>query len=119
MNRKKQQHNFYRQKISSQSNCVKPLENIKQGFKRRNIWNKYGSATTKKPKNNDLHYMIDPTFRNVNRMLVPSFKNDNDDPTRHLFDKYYMPLAEIKDFNALIGNKPFFDQPIKKQTRNI
>ena len=52
-------------------------------------------------------------------MLVLSFKNGNDDPTRHLFDKYYMPLAEIKDFNALIGNKPFFDQPIKKQTRNI
>ena len=63
--------------------------------------------------------MINPTFRNVNRMLVLSFKNGNDDPTRHLFDKYYMPLAEIKDFNALIGNKPFFFYFIKKQTRNI
>ena len=26
-----------------------------------------------------------------------------------------MPLAEIKDFNALFDNKPFFDQPIKKR----
>ena len=24
-----------------------------------------------------------------------------------------MPFVEIKDFNALISNKPFFDQPIK------
>ena len=24
-----------------------------------------------------------------------------------------MPLVEIKDFNALIDNKPFFDQPVK------
>ena len=24
-----------------------------------------------------------------------------------------MPLAKIKDFNALIDNKPFFDQPVK------
>ena len=23
-----------------------------------------------------------------------------------------MPLVEIKDFNALIDNKPFFDQPV-------
>ena len=26
-----------------------------------------------------------------------------------------MPLLEIKDFNALIENKPFFDQPVKKK----
>ena len=24
-----------------------------------------------------------------------------------------MPLVEIKDFNVLIDNKPFFDQPVK------
>ena len=30
-----------------------------------------------------------------------------------------MPLVEIKDFNALIDNKPFFDQPVKnKQEAN-
>ena len=26
-----------------------------------------------------------------------------------------MPLVEIKDFNALIDNKPFFDQPVKSK----
>ena len=26
-----------------------------------------------------------------------------------------MPLVEIKDFNALIDNKPFFDQPVKNK----
>ena len=30
-----------------------------------------------------------------------------------VFDKYYMLLVDIKDFNALIDNKAFFDQPIK------
>ena len=33
--------------------------------------------------------------------------------TRNSFDKYYMPLVEIKDFNALFDNKPFFNQPVK------
>ena len=26
-----------------------------------------------------------------------------------------MPLAEFKDFNILINNKPFFVQPVRKQ----
>ena len=26
-----------------------------------------------------------------------------------------MPLIEIKDVNALIDNKPFFDQPVKNK----
>ena len=26
-----------------------------------------------------------------------------------------MALVELKDFNALIGNKPFFDQPVKNK----
>ena len=34
---------------------------------------------------------------------------------RETLDKYYMPLVEIKDFNALIDNKPFFDQPVKNK----
>ena len=32
-----------------------------------------------------------------------------------MIDKYYMPFIEIKDFNALTNNKPFCEQPIKKQ----
>ena len=34
---------------------------------------------------------------------------------RDSFNKYYMPLEEIKDFNALIDNKPFFDRPVKNK----
>ena len=26
-----------------------------------------------------------------------------------------MPLVEIKNFNALISNKPFFDQPVRNK----
>ena len=48
-------------------------------------------------------------------MFVLSFKNDNNDPTKNYFDKYYMLLVEIKDFNALIDNKSFFEQPVKSK----
>ena len=52
-------------------------------------------------------------------MFVISFKKGNDDPTRNYLGIYSMGLVEIKDFNTLIDNKPFFDQPVyKKQTRS-
>ena len=38
---------------------------------------------------------------------------------RDSFDKYYMPFVEIKDFNASIDNKPFFDQPVKSKQEGI
>ena len=60
-------------------------------------------------KNDNLYYMIDETFRNINRLFVLSFENSFIDPTRNSFDEYYIPLVEIKNFNALIDNKPFFN----------
>ena len=67
-----------------------------------------GSSPVTVTKNNNLDYMIDPTFRNMNRLFVLSFTNGNDDPTRDFFDKYNMPLVEMKDFNQLIGKKKHF-----------
>ena len=48
-------------------------------------------------------------------MFILSFKNGNGNPTRHSFVKYYVPLVEIKDCNALTNNEPFFDEPVKKK----
>ena len=67
---------------------IKILENIKQGFKITISWNKYRSEITTQPKNNNLDYLIDPTFRNINRLFALSFKNNSNDPTRYSFDKY-------------------------------
>ena len=46
-------------------------------------------------------------------MFILSFKNGDDGPIRDSFDNYYMGLVEIKDFNVLIDNTSFFDQPVK------
>ena len=70
------------------------------------------------PKHNNLDYLLDRTFGNINRLLVISFKNGNGDPSRLCSDTYYMQLVEIKDINELIDNKQFFDQSVKK-TRSV
>ena len=94
------------------------LENIKQGF-RKISWNKYRSEITTQTKNNNLDYLIDLTFRNINRLFILSFKNGSNDPTRNSFDKCYMPSVGINGFNALIENKRFFLSASTKQTRSL
>ena len=91
------------------------LENIMQGFKRVISWNKYRSEIIKQTKSNNLDYLVDPTFRNVNRLFFLSFKNGDNDSTRNSLDRNNILLVEIKDLNALIENKPFFDQPVKNK----
>ena len=51
----------------------------------------------------------------IAKRFVFSFKNGNNDLTRDSFDEDYMSLVEIKDFNALIDNKPFFDEIVKNK----
>ena len=55
--------------ILSINDNIKFLENMKQGFKRTISWNKYRSEITTQPKNNNLDYLIDPPFRNINRLF--------------------------------------------------
>ena len=91
------------------------LESIKQAFKRTTSWNKYRSELTAQPKNNNFHYLVDPTIRNINRLFVLSFKNGNNDPARDSFNEYYMPLVEMKNLDALVENKSIFNQPVKNK----
>ena len=74
-----------------------------QGFKRTVSLNKYRSERTTQVKSTNLDYLVDPTFRNIYRLFVLSFKNEDDDSKRYSFNKYYMSLVEIKDFNALVN----------------
>ena len=70
------------------NNNIKFLEIIKQGFKRKIFGNKCRSEITAHPKNNNLDYMIDPTFRNIDRLLVSLLKNEGVDPEKiFLIDK--------------------------------
>ena len=56
------------------------LEHLKQGLKRAKSWNKYRFEITTQPKNNNSDHIIDPTFRNVNRLFDFSFRNGVIDP---------------------------------------
>ena len=65
--------------------------------------------------NNNLNYLIDPTFITVNRLFVLSFVRNAEGDNRDSFSRYYVPNARIKDFNVLIDGKSFFDLPAKNE----
>ena len=72
-------------------NDNKMLEQLKTGFKRTIKWNKYRSEISNETRNNNLNYLIDPTFTNANRLFVLSFENE-----AQIYQMYQM-----KDFNVL------------------
>ena len=75
---------------------------------------------TAQPQNNNLNYLVDPTFTNVNRLFVLSFRriageNNTTKDHRDSFSHYFVSNVEIKDFKVLIDGKSFFDLPVKNE----
>ena len=96
----------------SKDDEIKLLTNLKSGFKREIIWNKYRSQITTEAINNNLNILIDPTFTNVNRLFVLAYQNADD---RQLFSQFYLLKVLVKDFNVIIDKLAFFDLPIKTE----
>ena len=75
---------------------------------------------TIQPQNNNLNYLIDPTFANINKLFVLPFQriageNNTTKDRRDSFSHYYVPDVRVKDFNVLIDGKSFFYFPVKNE----
>ena len=99
----------------SNENDTKLLEQLKSGFKKTIKWNKYRSQMTIQPQNNNLNYLIDPTFTNINRLFVLPFTRGDTRDYRSSFSNYYVPDTKIKDFNVLTDGKSFSDLPVENE----
>ena len=97
--------------LSTQDNA-KLLQQRRSGFKRKINWNKYQSDPKTYAQKIYLNQLFNPIFQGVNMLFVLSFENE-DDRTSH--SNYYVPKVEIKDYNVMIDDKNFFDQPINSQ----
>ena len=96
----------------SKDDEIKLLTNLKSGFTREIIWNKYRSQMSTEAVNNNLNILVDPTFTNVNRLFVLAYRiADN----RQSFSQFYLPNVMVKDFNVIIDKLAFFYLPIKTE----
>ena len=73
----------------SKDDEIKLLTNLKSGFKREIIWNKY-------------------RFHKITNVLAYQTAND-----RQSYFQFYLPRVMVKDFNVIIDKLAFFDLPIK------
>ena len=89
----------------SKDDEIKLLTNLKSGFKREIIWNKYRSQMSTEEANNNLNILIDPTFTNVNRLFVLAYRTADD---RQSFCQFYLPNVMVKDYNVIIDKLAFF-----------
>ena len=105
----------------SKENDTKLLEQLKTGFKKTIKWNKCRPQMTVQPQNNNLNYLNDPAFTNVNRLFVLLFVIINAGYKRDTFSDYYVPNVETKlwclnlNFDVFIDGKSFFDSPVKNE----
>ena len=93
---------------------AKLLKQLESGFKRTVYWNKYHSKVTQQAQNQNLDFLIDPSFQGVNRLFVLSFENSR---VRENCKQDFYPTVEIKDYNVIIDGKDFFDQRVKNDLR--
>ena len=96
----------------SKDDEIKLLTNLKSGFTREIIWNKYRSQVSTEAINSNLNILKDPTFTNVNRLFILAYQNADD---RQSPSQFYMPRVRIKNFNVIIEKLAFFDLPIKTE----
>ena len=101
----------------SKENDTKLLEQLKSGFKKTIKWNKCRSKMNIHPQNNNLNYLIDPTFPNVNKSFVLSFKTRIISDDRDSFSDYYVSNVGIKDFCVLNDGKSFLDLPVRNEQK--
>ena len=59
-----------------------------------------------------MHFLIDPSFQEVNRHLGLLFTNDDDRTARRI---YLIPAMEIKVYNFFIDGRKLFDQSVKNK----
>ena len=97
----------------------KLLPRLKSGLKRKTSLNKYLIKPELLAQNANLNNLIEPSLQGVNILFVLAFEHDNDNDWRISNKRYYIPNVEIKDYNVMIDEKNFFDQPVKNDNSNI
>ena len=99
--------------VTLQAECQNKLfEKLKTGITIDFTRSKYRTQVINQAATNNLNYLIDPTFNNVNRLFILAFEDEED---RTSYFKYYTPTDEIKDYNVLIDQQPFYEIPIKNK----
>ena len=112
--------------ILSSKDIVKLVKLLEERFKKPVYWNEYETKIQSRNlgNNNLTRFPLDTSFQGVRRFFVLAFNNTavnlpsdlvNNTNNRVLRDsnrKFFLPRANVTNYNVLIDGRNFYDQPI-------
>ena len=100
-------------------NNNKLSELLSKGFERTVVWNEYKSKIERVtiPQNDNMfrRTTLDTSFQGVSKLFAAAYETDDIERNGNTEDsrrRYYLPRAEIKDYNILIVGRNFYDQNV-------
>ena len=92
---------------------------LSEGFERTVVLNEYKSKietiNVAANDNNFKRRTLDTSFQGVSRLFVAAYETGDlrrNADHEHTRSRYYLPRAEIKDYNVLINGRHFYDQNV-------
>ena len=94
-------------------------ELLSKGFERTAVWNEYQSKIegVTIPQNDSMFRgtTLDVSFQEVSKLFTAAYETGNiQRNAEHSRRRYYLPRAEIKDYNVLIDGINFYDQNVNR-----
>ena len=80
-------------------------------------WNEDKTKSEKKNTTNNFRYFLESISLEVNRLFILIYTNQDDSVKRFNAKKYYLPKSIIKNYNAIINGKTFYNQPINSDIK--
>ena len=100
-------------------NNNKLSELLSKRFERIVVWNEYKSKIQRitVPKNDNMfrRTISDVSFQGVSKLFAAAYGTDDKERNANTEDsrkRYYLPRAEIKDYNVLIDGRNIYDQNV-------
>ena len=85
---------------------------LSKEFERSVNWNEYKTKVDNKNTTNECRYFLESSLVGISRLFVLVYSDQDASLKRFKIRKYYLPKDIIKNYNAIINRKNFYDQAI-------
>ena len=75
-------------------------------------WSEHKTKSENEDTTNEYKYLLESNFVGVNRLLMLVYSNQDDNAKRFKSLRYYLPKGIIKNYNVIINEKNFYNQPV-------
>ena len=80
-------------------------------------WNERKTKSENRNTTNNYRYFLQSNFVAFNRLFALVHSNEDDGSKRFNTRRYYLPKSLIKNYNAIINGKNFYEQAIDTDTQ--